>query len=472
MAILRSLVIGAILALGQTARTQSVTLGAPYPGDAARIIQEIGQHSKAMANLEELTDDFGPRLTGSDRLRKAQAWAMDKLKSYGAVNVHEEAFPFGQTWIRGRDYARLTNGNGLTLHVAQRGWTPSTNGLVRSEVVVAEVKTLADLDRFAAITPGKVVLMVGFPNPTKEEVATPEAKRSFNRKVDNALVCMRASVLLIPSRKIHGLLTMGGEPATPEKPRPGPIAYIAAEHANLLSRLAKRGKRPEVEVDLGGKIVETGGSAYNVIADFPGGDKRDEVVIIGGHLDSWDLGTGATDDGTGVVAAMETLRAMATLGLKPRRTLRVLLFSGEEQGFFGSKAYVRSHAAELGRIQAVLIDDAGPGRITGWPDQGKAAFRSILEPVLLPVANLGCGVRTEVQDAEGADSDNGPFLEVGVPALMAIQDPLDNVAVMYHSEADITEHVSQPDLIQACQVMSVTAWGLLNVEERLPHQGL
>jgi hypothetical protein len=392
---------------------------------------------------------------------------MDKLRSYGAVNVHEEAYPFGQTWIRGKDSARLTNCSGLVLHVAQRGWTPSTNGPIRGEVVVLEPKTLADLERFVKITPGKIVLLDGGPKPSKVDTSTSEALMTYRRKLLDILVRMKASVTLMASSKPHLLLNMTGQPATPELPCPGPMAWIAREHANLLGRLVKRGRRPEVEVDLGGKFVETGGSAYNVIADFPGGDKREEMVILGGHLDSMDLGMGATDNGTGVVAAMETVRAMGVLGVKPRRTLRVVLFSGEEQGLVGSKAYVKLHKAELGRVQAVLILDHGSGRITGWPDQGKPAFRSILEPLMAPLAGMGCGVRAEIQKVE--DSDHAPFLAAGIPALFAIQDPLDYPTITHHSEADTIEYVVPADLLQASQVAAATAWGLLNVDERLPH---
>ena len=192
-----------------------------------------------------------------------------------------------------------------------------------------------------------------------------------------------------------------------------------------------------------------------------------ELVLVGGHLDSWDLGTGATDNRTGSVAAMETLRALAALKLRPRRTLRVVLFSGEEEGLMGSYAYVEAHPEEMARIQAVFIDDMGTGKITGWPDMGNEAHRAFLAKAMAPVNNLGCLTLGAFTGA--GDTDHWPFHKAGVPAFPAIQEVLDYMTTTHHSQADTFDHVVPEDLIQGCQVLAAMAWETLNCPERLPH---
>jgi len=220
-------------------------------------------------------------------------------------------------------------------------------------------------------------------------------------------------------------------------------------------------------VELGGTLSAQPVQAYNVVADLPGTDRAGELVIVGGHLDSWDLGTGATDNGTGSVACMEVMRAIGALKLKSRRTLRVILFSGEEEGLMGSSAYVKAHPEEMARIQAVFIDDMGTGRITGWPDMGKEAHRAFLAKAMAPVNNLGCVTLGTFTGA--GDTDHWAFHKAGVPAFPAIQEELDYMTTTHHSQADTFDHVIPADLIQACQVMTAMAWDTLNCPDRLVH---
>jgi carboxypeptidase Q len=206
--------------------------------------------------------------------------------------------------------------------------------------------------------------------------------------------------------------------------------------------------------------------AYNVVGEIRGSTLPGEVVILGAHQDAWDLASGATDNGTGTVTALEVLRALRALGLKPKRTLRVVLFSGEEQGLLGSAAYVARHRATLADIQAVLVQDAGGGRILGFPDMKVEAWYSALTAALLPASEVG---PFDVPYAVSRGSDHDSFFAHGIPAFSPIQDMLDYRSHTQHTELDTIDHVKPADLIQGAQVMAVTAWALLN-GPRLPHQ--
>ncbi|HJV49380.1 MAG TPA: M20/M25/M40 family metallo-hydrolase [Geothrix sp.] len=426
----------------------------------ARLIQEIAAHSEQMKNLEELCDDIGPRLTGSDGLRKAQAWAMTKLRAYGATDVHAEAYDLGRPWHRGRARARLLNANGRPLAIAQVGWTEGTRGVVRADVVLLEAKTLAAFRALAPALAGKVVLVLSRPRPRQEGR---EDVKAYDAELAKAWREAGIALALLPSGKRYGLQEMGGGPSFFYQ---GRAAFIAREDANLLQRLVARGITPRVEAELGGGLGRRPVRAANIVADFPGTDRREEMVIVGAHLDSWDLGTGAADNGTGTVTALEVLRAMRAANLHPRRTLRVVLFSGEEQDLLGSKAYLARHAADLSKIQAVLIDDGGSGRMTGFPDMKVEAWYAPLAAAMAPAGELGA---VDLPYAIIGGSDQTTFFEAGIPAFAPVQDALDYASHTHHSQVDVFDHVVKEDLVQGAQVMAVTAWGLLQ-GERLPHQ--
>ncbi len=435
----------------------------PYANASNQLIQEIGERSELMKNLEEMCDGIGPRLTGSAQLRKSQEWAMAKLKATGAVNVHEESYEFGLPWFRGASRAKLLNANGQALNVAQMAWTDGTNGVLKGEVALLDVKTL---DEYKAAAPGllgKIVLVVSQPRPTPEQLKNMEAYREEYRRL---MQDTRFAATLLTSDKKDDLQNMTGSP-TGRNARTRTTAFITQEHANLLKRLLARGVKPQLELELAGRFGDEPVRAYNVVAELPGSEKADEVVIVGGHQDSWDLSTGATDNGTGTVVAMEVLRAIHASGLKPKRTLRVVLFSGEEQGLLGSRAYVKAHESELAKVHAVLIDDLGSGRIKGFIDMGVEAWRGPLAAAMSAANGLGA-VELPASILPGA-TDHWPFFQKGVPAFAALQDPLDYFTHTHHSQVDSVDHVVKEDLVQGAQVMAVTAWGLLN-GEALPHK--
>jgi Zn-dependent M28 family amino/carboxypeptidase len=246
-----------------------------------------------------------------------------------------------------------------------------------------------------------------------------------------------------------------------------PAAFVNKEHAAMLKRLLAKHGQVELELNLGGTASEKPVQAYNSIGEIRGVEKPDEVVIMGAHLDSWDLGTGATDNGTGSVAVLEALRAIQASGVKPKRTIRIVLFSGEEQGIFGSKAYVKAHEGELKNIQAVLINDLGTGRVRGFAMEGREDLRPFMAQAIAPLNEMG--VR-ELPLESSEDSDHAPFLEEGVPAFFGIQDNEDYFTTTHHSQVDTFEHVKPEALIEGATAMAVTALGLADMGPRLPHK--
>lgn len=425
----------------------------------ARLLQEIQGHAALRANLEALCDDLGPRLTGSRGLAQAQAWAMETLRRSGAERVHLETYDLGRPWRRGVARAHLLNANGQALSIAQWGWTEGTKGVVRGDVVLLDTPTLADFEAQAPRLAGKVVLVKRRPRATDEER---KDMKAFWARLSQAWRAVPFALVLIPSEKAAGLPDMAGGPDFLYRSR---TAFISAEHAALLQRLLAKGVVPRVEAELGGGFGTRPVKAANVVAELPGTDHSGEVVILGAHLDAWDLGSGATDNGAGAVAFLEVMRALKASGLKPKRTLRLVLFSGEEQGCLGSKAYVAAHRAELERIQAVLVMDAGSGRITAMADGQVDAWAEAMEAALAPAKALGAPT---VEYARPGGSDQETFRKAGIPAFSPQQEPLDYWTHTQHTPLDTVDHVVEADLLQATQVMALAAWGLLN-GPRLPH---
>ncbi|TFW10728.1 M20/M25/M40 family metallo-hydrolase [Massilia arenosa] len=449
-----SLALALALALNvQSAAAQSA------PSPAAQLAAEIKAHAAVMPLLEELCDDIGPRLTGSAGLHRAQDWAMRKLAGYGATNVHLEAYDLGRPWHRGRASARLLNASGMPLDVVQKAWTEGTRGPVRGEVAVLDAKTLDQMQAALPSLRGKIVLVLAAPRPGPEEQ---NDLPRFRAALDRAWLDAQPAALLLVAAKAAGLRDMWGGPTARVHRNE---AIITREHAAVLQRLIARGQVPKVELAMDGGFGPAPVQAHNVVADLPGTDPTAGMVILGAHLDSWDLGPGATDNGSGVVAVLEAMRALHAVGLKPQRTVRVVLFSGEEQGLLGSKAYAAAHRAELDDVQAVLVQDAGAGRIMGFPDMKVEAWFVALTSALAPAQSLG---PLDVTYAVSKGSDHETFFKLGIPAFAPMQDPRDYPTHTQHTQADTIDHVSAADLVQAAQVMAVLAWQLAH-GPRLPH---
>ncbi len=269
------------------------------------------------------------------------------------------------------------------------------------------------------------------------------------------------------SEKWYGLLNMsiaGREYA----PGAIPTAYISRENFTLLWRLLDAGA-VEAEVNIGSSFSGKPVEVYNTVAEIPGTEKPDEVVIVGGHLDSWDLGTGATDNGTGSMAVLAAARALQKLGVKPKRTIRFVLFTGEEQGLNGSKAYVKAHQNELGKISAVLVHDSGTGKVLTVGLMGNYAARETVDRALYPLARVKeIGLAEPTLRSEGG-SDHVPFDEAGVPGFWCVQENVDYDKT-HHSQADTIDRVRWDDLTEGAQVLAVFAYNVAQLPEMLPRK--
>ena len=443
---------------------------APLPeGVPGQLMKALAEQGTALADLQELCDTIGPRMTGSDRLRKAQAWAIAKLTALGAVNVHQEPYAFGHAWTRGEERARLLTHNQLPLMIAQQAFTPGFDRPVQGEVLEPADFKLETLQALKGQLKGKILLRATPPRPPAG-APRPERMGRPDPKEQDALTQFLKDegvlAVLTMSNKAYGLLTTGGG-AGREPGRPAlPGGILTQEGFRQLQRLLARKEPVRLELMLGGRLSKAPVLDFNVVGEVKGAERPDEVVILGAHLDSWDLGTGATDNGTGSVAALGALRALAALPVKPKRTIRVVLFSGEEQGLLGSKAYAEAHKAELDKVQAVLVDDMGTGRIRGWALQGREDLRAPMAAALAPMNDFGL---RELPLTRIGATDHASFLPFGVPAFSAVQDPEDYNSHTHHSHVDTFERVQPEALLQGAQALAVTAWELAN-GPALPHR--
>jgi hypothetical protein len=444
---------------------------ASYPDTpAGKLLQEIKERGQVVAKVEELCDGIGPRLTGSENLRRAQAWARGEMEKLGAVNVHEEAYDFGLAWTRGVDGARLLTHNGLRFRVDQVAWTPATKGALLGELLLVDARNLEELQAYKGQLKGKILLRS---NPFDKR--PPLARRrggdfvaylAEQAAMTQFLQDEGALAILQMSGRKNGLgFATGGQGRDPK--RTGlPAAMVPQEPYKQLLRLLNRKEPVRLELALGGSFSAKPVQAHNVIGELRGTEKPEEVVLLGGHLDSWDLGTGATDNATGAAICLEVLRALQATGLKPRRTLRVVLWSGEEQGLLGSRAYVEAHKAELDALQAVLVHDMGTGMVRGFDLQGRENCRGLMAQAIAPLNDLG--VR-ELTLKSMNSTDHASFDRAGVPAFAAIQEAVDYFEGTHHSQMDFPDHLQPDQLTQGAQAMAVTAWELLNMDARLPH---
>jgi carboxypeptidase Q len=440
------------------------------------------------SNLEYLADRIGPRLTGSPQLERASHWTEERFKEAGYANAHLESWQIANNWVRGPSTAHTTAPVEQNLTVATAGWSPGTNGPLHGRVVGIDAKTEADLEPYkgklagAIVLLGKPVEMVAPGNPMLVPwgdetipVALPKSDKPIEymsyfksrRAQLKFLEAEHVAAIIIGSEKWYGLMNMSTS-AMDYLPGNAPTAYMARENYTLLWRLLDAGA-VEADINLQGSFTAKNVDVYNTVAEIRGTEKPDEVVIIGGHLDSWDLGTGATDNGTGSMAVLEAARALQKLGVKPKRTIRFVLFTGEEQGGNGSKAYVKAHKDELGKISGVLVDDTGTGKVLTVGLMANYGVRETMDHVLYPLAK-GVGLAEPTLRVEGG-SDHVPFDEAGVPAFWCVQDGVDYDKT-HHSQADTLDRVRWDDLTEGAQVLAVFAYNVAQLPEMLPRKPL
>jgi hypothetical protein len=516
----------ALIATGIAAAQDKVDL------DAANRIRDTAlNHSQIMEMVGYLTDVTGPRLTGSPNLKRGEEYARDRLRDWGLENAHLEAWgPFGRGWSMDGFIANVLSPRFSPLIAYPKAWSPGTKGVVRGEVVLLDVRTVADLDKYKGKLKGKIVLFSQarqidplFDPPahrqTDEELlrlanAQPSgesrqflitseqrAAEELNYRKWQLIQDEGAAVVMQPSYRDAGTVyvtsaTMPYPPEVPfekrahawdlSEPVVTPQVTVAAEQYNGIVRLLRRGIPVQLEVNITARFSDEDPMSYNVIAEIPGTDLKDEVVMVGASIDSWHSGTGATDNAAGAATALEVIRILQALKLKPRRTIRIGLWSGEEQGTLGSHAYVAAHLGwkvspskdqpgrarefkpEHEKFDAYFNFDYGTGRIRGLYLQGNEAAQPIFRDLLQPYKDLGAST---LSMADIAATDHMPFDEVGLPAFQWIRDYMegDNTRAP-HTNMDTYDHVLEDDLKQSAAVAASLIYQLAMCNERVPRK--
>jgi len=459
---------------------------------AGLLIDEALNRSEVMQNLQYLTDVIGPRLTGSPAARRANDWTLERFRAYG-LEGRLEPWRFGGTWTRGPTRVRLTAPRAHDVTAASWAWAPGTgrdgagaavNGPIvrinattpdsfaahRGRVKGAWVMTRAPSFVWNGDGPPMTAadsqqqrdfLRTAFAPFRDADSVTRARMQQFANDVPYLLRRAGALGIVLDAGKEQALLNMSG---SPNRILPLPQIVVAHEDYAMFDRLLQAGTTPRLAVNITNTLTRDSVPQWNTVAEMRGSELPGQVVIVGAHLDSWDLGTGTTDNGTGAMCTLEAARVIARSGLKPKRTIRFVLFTGEEQGLIGSKKYAEAHAAEADSIQAVIVLDNGTGAITGQALQGRTDLEGLWRALLAPVARLGAD---SVVNRNKGGTDHLSFLPYGVPGFNFNQ--LERgYGHTHHSQSDTYDKAITADLTQASAVMAVAAYELANLSGMIP----
>ncbi len=490
-------------------------------------IQDEGlNRSQVMDQVFWLSEVYGPRLTGSPGIKQAGDWAVKRLTEWGLASAHQEAWKFGKGWSLQRFSAHMVEPQIQPLIGFPKSWTPGTNGTVTAEVVRVAIGSEADFEKYRGKLSGKIVLTqparevkmlegritwrmddqmlaeaetMPVPAPAARPASPPASGPSLQDKIQRFLLAegvvaaldRGSDASLVPMGGMENLsamtprtdggtvFVMSGGPRDENAGKVVPQVTLAVEHYNRMVRLLERTIPVKVELNIQAQFHdETDANGFNVIADLPGTDASGAMVIIGAHLDSGHSATGATDNGTGVAVVMEAMRILRAIGATPRRTIRVALWGGEEQGYAGARAYVRDHLAdtktmqlkpEHGLVSAYYNLDNGAGKVRGVWMQGNLAVTPIFRQWIEPLR--GFGVST-LSPRIVSGSDYVAFDEVGLPAFQFIQDRLEYNARSHHSNMDTFDRVQRDDLVQMAVVVATFAYNTAMRNEKLPRKPL
>ncbi len=531
------------------------------PNDPIAKIRDEGMNrSQVMQTLSYLSDVIGPRLTASPNMMRACEWTRDTMAKWGLQNAHLEPWgPFGRGWTLKRFSAQVTDPQDFPLISYPKAWSPGTNGPITADVVYFDAKDEADMARFKGQLKGKIVLT----QPLREVKAhfetqgtrldekrllalanapmpRPQARGGFgggNRNADllaqlqftakkNQFFLDEGAALLVDSSRGDGGTIFVQSATVPQPfnpnafgpPQPNaprrinpwdkdakmvPQMVVATEHYNRIVRMIQAGEKVKMEVNLAVEFQDKDLNGYNTIAEIPGSDPtlKDEIVMLGGHMDSWHSGTGATDNGAGVAVAMEAVRIIQTLGLKPKRTIRVGLWTGEEEGLLGSRAYVTQHFGKMETPAAagtpgggegatatppapVLVKgpeydklagyfnlDNGTGKIRGVYLQGNDAVAPIFRQWLLAFQDRPNETTWQAQTlslSNTGGTDHLSFDAIGLPGFQFIQDDIEYDTRTHHSNMDVFDRIQADDMKQAATIMAAFVYNTAMRDEKLP----
>jgi carboxypeptidase Q len=494
---------------------------APSQVDLSAIhqIKEEGfSNSKVMEIMSYLTDVYGPRLTNSPDIKEAANWTTGKLKEWQLANVHLESWgPFGRCWSNERFSAQVISPRPFPLIAYPKAWTPGTNGPVTADAVLAPILKEEDIAKYRGQLKGKFVLTAAIPdNPERFEpqahrytdaelaelatqpvpVANAEdraaqfrAQRELNLKVQKFLLEEGVAAWIEPSRSDDGTVFVqqgGGRDKEKDPPAP-PRVGVASENYGRIYRMLDKKVPVTLQLDIQNRFYDDDLNSFNIIGEIPGSDKAkaDEVVMLGAHFDSWHAGTGATDNGAGSAVMLEAIRILKTTGLKMRRTVRIGLWTGEEQGLLGSAAYVKQHFGdrevaqpgtdkiktlpEHAKLDAYYNVDNGTGKIRCVYLQGNEMVAPVFSAWMEPFHDLGMNTLT-IRNTGG--TDHLSFNAVGLPGFQFIQDPLDYDTRTHHSNMDVYERIQEPDMKQMAVIVASFVYMTANRDDMLPRKPL
>jgi hypothetical protein len=474
----------------------------------SRIREEAVRNSEVMQTLSHLTDVVGPRLTNSPGYEKGAEWARLKLKEWGLEDSRLEPWgEFGRGWRVTRHSLEMTHPRYLKLTAYPKAWTKGTSGVISGNPVLVEISNEEDLELWKGKLKGAIVMLggpeeveVGFePNATRytaeqlEELSRASLqkpagerrreeyrkRREFRSKVTDFLADEGARAVLESSRRRKGAVFVGSGGSRDPKEELGlPSFALAKEQYGMLVRILEKEEPLKLRVELDTEVFDDDLQGYNVLAELPGSDPelREEIVMLGAHLDSWHAGTGATDNASGCAVVMEAVRILKAVGGPLRRTVRIALWSGEEQGLLGAKGYVKSQFGdpaegevtdEYSDFSAYFNLDNGAGRIRGIYLQGNDSVRPIFSDYIEPLEDLGVSTLS-IRRTGG--TDHLAFDAIGLPGFQFIQDPLNYGTVTHHTNLDVYEYVPEEDLSQASAVMAWFVYRTAMRDARLPRK--
>lgn len=506
----------------------------------ARIRDEGLNRSQVMQTLSYLTDVIGPRLTGSPNLKRANEWTRYRLEGWGLQEARLEPWgPFGRGWSLERFSAQVIEPQAIPLIAYPKAWSPGTAGPVEAEVVYLDAKDVAGLEKYRGRLKGAIVL-AGEPREVKAHfeaqgirrtdtellelanasgaargrrtgggrpAANPEqqARLEFQRKRlpflieegaaaiadcssqgDGGTIFVASASVPQPAspRRDENPFVRGISPWQKDAPKTLPQFTVSVEQYNRMVRMIQQGEKLRMALDLRVRFHDEDPMAYNTVAEIPGGDLRDQLVMLGGHMDSWHSGTGATDNGAGVAVCMEAVRILRALNLQPRRTIRIALWTGEEQGLLGSRAYVAQHfrkapptgappgslgeiMPEYEKLSAYYNLDVGTGKVRGVYLAGNEAAAPLFRQWLVPFRDTGAQTLS-LSDQFGTDHNS--FNSAGLPGFQFIQDPIEYFSRTHHSNQDVFDRIQADDLKQAAVLMAAFVYRTAMLDDRIPRR--